>query len=53
MIDTVFYINKGPFSLKQVSEITGANLSDVSKSEVMIKDIATMEKAQSGEICFF
>jgi len=53
MIDTTFYINKGPLSLKQVAEITGATISDASKEDVKVRDIATMEKAQAGEICFF
>lgn len=53
MIDTTFYINKGPFSLQQIAEITGAELVDISLAQILIKDIASMEKAGNEEICFF
>lgn len=53
MVDTNFYINKGSLTLQQVSEVCEAELSDKSKALVEIKDIATMAKAQEGEICFF
>ena len=53
MPDNRFFENKGPFSLKQISEICDAELGDLSKAEVMIKDLGTFTSAGEGEICFF
>ena len=53
MIDTSFYINHGPLSLKKVAEITGAVLQDNSKADILVRDIATLTRAGEGEICFF
>lgn len=53
MVDTRFFNNNGPFSLEQIANICGAVLVDESKKDVMISDLATMDKARSGEICFF
>lgn len=53
MADTAFYINKGPLSLRQIAEIIGSELSDAAQGEVQISNIATMERAGAGEICFF
>ena len=53
MVDTQFYINKGPFSLRQIAEICEAELADSGKADGVIKDIATMAKAGAEEICFF
>lgn len=53
MVDTTFFKNNGPFSLAQIAEICDAELKDVAKGNVSIKDITTMEKAGEGEICFF
>lgn len=53
MVDLSFYINNGPMTLQKVSEITGAVLQDPSKANVMIRDIATLTRADQGEICFF
>ena len=53
MADVSFYKNNGPFTLKRVAEITGAQIADASKAEELIFDIATMEKAGEKDICFF
>ncbi len=53
MADKNFFENKGPFSLQKIAEICEAKLADVSKAQLMIQDMATMEKAGAGEICFF
>ncbi len=53
MIDKTFYKNNGPFTLAQIAEITGATLTDESKAKEKIKEIATMEKAGTDDICFF
>ncbi len=53
MVDLSFYVNKGPMTLQKVAELTGAELQDKAKADVMIHQIAVMDKAGSGDICFF
>ena len=53
MVDTRFYKNNGPFSLKQICEICSCELLDASKADVMIKDMASIFKGGEGEISFF
>lgn len=53
MVDTSFYINNGPFTLQKIEQICDAKLQDASKSIVEVKDIAPMDIAKEGEICFF
>ena len=53
MVDSRFYKNKGPFALKQIAEICSAELKDPTKADVLIKELAAMETAGEGEICFF
>ncbi|MBQ7304293.1 MAG: UDP-3-O-(3-hydroxymyristoyl)glucosamine N-acyltransferase [Alphaproteobacteria bacterium] len=53
MVDTTFFKNKGPFTLKQIAEITGAELTQNCNENDTITDIATMENAGDNEICFF
>lgn len=53
MIDQNFYVNNGPMTLEQVAEITGAVLTDQSKVNETIDDIASMEHADKNDICFF
>lgn len=53
MVDTNFYNNNGPFTLQKIAEVCEAKLADVGKSIVEVKDIASMETAGEGEICFF
>lgn len=53
MVDLSFYINKGPITLKKVAELTGAVLQDETKAEILINNIAVMDKAATGDICFF
>jgi UDP-3-O-[3-hydroxymyristoyl] glucosamine N-acyltransferase len=40
-------------TLAQVAEVTGSVLQNADKGSEIISDIATMQKAQSTEICFF
>ena len=50
MVDLSFYDNKGPFTLECISNKIGCNLhGDKNK---IIKDISTVEHANSSEICF-
>ena len=53
MVDLSFYINNGPMTLQKVAELTGAELCDQTKAQVMIQNIATVSHADSGDICFF
>lgn len=54
MVDTSFYKNNGPFDLKKVASVTNSVFQDeTSNGAVLIRDISTLEKATSGEICFF
>ena len=53
MVDTRFYKNNGPFSLAKVAEICDAELTDSSKADVEISNLATLEKAADGDVCFF
>jgi len=53
MIDSRFYQNKGPFTLAQIATICQAELSDASKAEVSINDIASIYNGGQGEISFF
>jgi len=53
MADNRFFINKGPFSLEKVAEICDATLVDPAQSDVVISEIATLDKAGEGDICFF
>lgn len=53
MVDKRFFNNKGPYSLAQIAEISGAKLQDESKADIEILDINTMKDASTGEICFF
>lgn len=48
MVDTQFYINKGPFSLRQIAEICEAELADSGKADVVIKDICDHGQSRSG-----
>lgn len=53
MVDSRFYKNNGPITLAEVAKICNAELVDVSKSDVIIKDLATLTNAKEGDICFF
>ena len=53
MVDTRFFKNNGPFTLAQIAEICEAELEDKTKSDIKIKDMATMSSAAKDEICFF
>ncbi len=53
MVDSRFYKNNGPFSLAKVAELCEAELTDASKADVEIKELATLAGAGEGDICFF
>lgn len=53
MADTRFFNNNGPFSLAEVAEICDAELQDADQKDIRIKELATIDKAGEGDICFF
>ncbi len=53
MVDKAFYRNNGPFSLAEVARICEARITDNDKSGLEVQNIATMEGAQKGDVCFF
>ncbi len=53
MVDTTFFKNKGPFTLEQIAQITGAKLKDETKKDVKIFDMAELDAAKDGEISSF
>lgn len=53
MVDTSFFKKNGPFTLKQVAEIIGAEVTSSCNVEEIVYDIASMESAGENEICFF
>ena len=53
MVDSNFYNVKENVTLADVEKITGAVLSDKSKSGEKIAHIATMNSANADDICFF
>lgn len=53
MVDTRFYNKKENVTLADVAKVTGSVLQNTDKAGEIISDIATMQKAQNSEICFF
>ena len=53
MVDRSFYSAKGDITLSEVVSVTGAVLTDTSKENEKISDIATMASATANDICFF
>lgn len=52
MADPRFFARKGPFSLKDLAQVAEAELSDGADSAALIEDVATLERAASGQITF-
>lgn len=53
MADKNFFKNNGPLTLGQIAQSTGCELTDLSKANEAVDEIATMEKAGKNDICFF
>jgi UDP-3-O-[3-hydroxymyristoyl] glucosamine N-acyltransferase len=53
MVDTNFFIKKGGFNIAKIAKVCGAAIKDLSKSQVPISDINTMDNAGEGQVCFF
>lgn len=50
MADSRFFINKGPFSIKELASISGSTI--VGDESLMLNDLTTLEAAKSGDISF-
>ena len=53
MSDTRFYKNKGPFSLKQISEFLGLPLDHCDTLDLKITDIATLQTAGESDLACY
>jgi UDP-3-O-[3-hydroxymyristoyl] glucosamine N-acyltransferase len=53
MADTRFFRRCGPFSLGNIAEHLGANLSSPVSAELQIHDLATLETAGAHDLSFF
>ena len=52
MADSKFFKNGGPFSLKELSNISGSSLSDEGFAALEITDVAPLNKATKNQISF-
>ncbi len=52
MADSNYFTNTGPYSLKELAEISGAELQDPSLSDLMIVDVQALDVAETGHISF-
>jgi len=52
MLDTRFYINKGPFSLAELIEGLDVELPDAKFADEMILSVSKLSTSQPGQICF-
>lgn len=52
MADPRFFENKGAISLKEIAELTGANIADPKSASLKIKDVAPLDRAGPEDIGF-
>jgi len=52
MADSRFHSNSGPISLGELADITGAVLSDNADSDLMVTDVAPLDRADSDTLSF-
>ena len=52
MADSRFFHNAGPFSLKQIVELTGAEVAGNVKGDMTFSDVAPLDRAAGSEISF-
>lgn len=48
-----FFIKAGPFSLKDVADAAGADLTSTNHAELMIEDVRPLSSAGPGQLSFF
>ena len=53
MADPRFFKNKGPFTLGQLAEKTGATLSNTDAADQEVTDVATLDQACDARVSFF
>jgi UDP-3-O-[3-hydroxymyristoyl] glucosamine N-acyltransferase len=52
MADRRFFTLAGPFQLGQIAEMTGSVLSDPSRAGMTVSDVAPLDVAEAGFLCF-
>lgn len=52
MPDPRFFQRAGPFTLRELAALTGAELANASDENILIKDVAPLDRAQDAEISF-
>lgn len=52
MADPRFFINRGPFQLAELAELTGASLSESADPEQLMEDVAPLDEAEAGHVSF-
>lgn len=52
MADERFFSRSAPLSLKEIAEISGARLYNASMNDVMLSDVAPLDRATSQDIAF-
>lgn len=53
MVDARFFRNRGPFSLAQLAESTGATLAHAQHADLQVHDVAPLDRATSRDVSFF
>lgn len=53
MADHRFFPKPEPLPIPQVAELTGAALTSPAPDQVKIGDVASLDQAQAGDICFY
>ena len=53
MTDDRFYQRAGPFTLAQIASHIGAELAKGAAAELMVRDVAALESAETGDVSLF
>jgi UDP-3-O-[3-hydroxymyristoyl] glucosamine N-acyltransferase len=53
MADKVFYKNNGPMTIKEIAEVTGAEIITAGFDNEQIENICSIETASNTDLCFF
>lgn len=53
MADPRFFVNTGPFTLKQIAEASGALLPESAASDLQLTDVAPLDRAGANDVSFF
>lgn len=53
MVDARFFRNRGPFSLAQLAESTGATVAHAQHADMQVHDVAPLDRATARDVSFF